>query len=180
MAAFLGSIVKTMQGRTDEAQMRVPGYRDRIAHVNLSPTEGGMNLDMEKEAIDELAERGEAGVGKLMNAYVPASKPGGGIGWRNHRWARFRSSLAVIEEMSSGFVAGASDPKIVGGPDSLMETAESYKIKSQWQKELAAKEVSQLEGLAAAAAAAKAEGRPGGMDYEAPSPAPIGRISPRD
>lgn len=33
LGAFLSGMVKTMQNRVDEAQMRVPGYRDRVVHV---------------------------------------------------------------------------------------------------------------------------------------------------
>ena len=30
----------------DNAQAKMPGFRDRIAHVCLGPDEGGLNLDM--------------------------------------------------------------------------------------------------------------------------------------
>jgi predicted acylesterase/phospholipase RssA len=184
LRGFLGSIVKTMQNRVDEAQMRVPGYRDRIAHVNLADDEGGMNLNMEGTVIEELAERGEVAARRLISAYVPADRRGKGVSWRNQRWTRFRSSLAVLEQMSGYFSRGSKGPDIAGGADSLIETAETRPLQA-WQKALAREEVEQLAAISDAAAAATAaagleEGEAPGMAYEAPSPPPVGRISPKD
>src|SRR5262249_9533926 len=39
LPSFLMAAVGTMQNRIDEAQMRAPGFRDRVAHVKLSDDE---------------------------------------------------------------------------------------------------------------------------------------------
>ena len=43
---FAKTILYTMQNWVDNAQMRLPGYRDRVVHVLLAEDEGGMNLAM--------------------------------------------------------------------------------------------------------------------------------------
>ena len=46
VAAFVGSIVNTMQNWRDQIQIAMPGYRDRIVHVCHTEQEGGLNLNM--------------------------------------------------------------------------------------------------------------------------------------
>jgi hypothetical protein len=179
LLAFLGGAVKTMQNRVDEAQMRVPGYRDRIAHVNLASTEGGMNLNMNDTAIKVLAERGEEAAELLIAAYDPKKPRGPGISWRNHRWTRFRSSLAVLEKMTGYFVAGVAGEDYVSGPEPLIETADSYKLEA-WQRELAKCEVEKIEELGAAVESMGGRADPPGMAFKAPSPPPIGQIAPKE
>jgi len=73
---FLHSIFGTAQNWIDNSQMRVAGYRDRIAHVRLTKGEGGMNLTMKDEAIDKLARRGRV---RCRNADQPLfAQPAGG------------------------------------------------------------------------------------------------------
>jgi hypothetical protein len=179
LPAFLGAAVKTMQNRVDEAQMRVPGYRDRVAHVNLTPDEGGMNLNMNPDDIRHLTERGEAAAELLIAAYGPDRPRGPGISWRNHRWVRFRSSLGVLERMSCYFSAGVAGEDYVAGPEPLIDTADSYRLEP-WQKPLARTEVERVEALAAAVAGARVKQQPPGMQFEAPKPPPIGRITPKE
>jgi len=98
LPAFLGNIVRTMQNRVDEAQMRLPGYRDRIAHVSLTKHEGGLNLDMDSCVIDALTERGQAAGQQLVERF------GGDpsvveMSWDNHRWIRLRTTLAATVDL---------------------------------------------------------------------------------
>jgi predicted acylesterase/phospholipase RssA len=67
--AFLSSAVRTMQNRVDERQMRVPGFRDRVAHVNMDHDEGGMNLTMPAPRIKALTARGRFAARRLLKAY---------------------------------------------------------------------------------------------------------------
>lgn len=55
---FGAAILDTMQNWMDNAQARVPGYRDRIVLVRHTEEEGGLNLDMPKKKITALATRG--------------------------------------------------------------------------------------------------------------------------
>ena len=70
-------VVRTMQNRVDSAQMRVPGYRDRVVHVKFTKEEGGMNLSMPRRG-DRRADRTRAsrGGGARRALPPPPAKPG--------------------------------------------------------------------------------------------------------
>jgi hypothetical protein len=95
LAGFLKTIATTMQNWVDNAQMQMPGYRERIYTVPLGPGEGGMNLDMGDKQINALAEDGRAAADALLSAYAepPAD------GWRTHRWVRYRTLMAMVERL---------------------------------------------------------------------------------
>jgi predicted acylesterase/phospholipase RssA len=181
LADFLTSIGKTMQNRVDEAQMQVPGYRDRIAHVSMSKDEGGMNLSMEKEVIEKLIERGRLAAARLATAYTSA--PGvAGVTWDSHRWTRLRSTLAVLEEMHARFADGYSGPVEPDGVRTyaglIGRTAGEPPPDFPWgddqQRALAEKQVDAI-----IAAVALQTGHDPSLATGAPSPAPEGRIEPR-
>jgi hypothetical protein len=170
-----------MQNRVDEAQMQVPGYRDRIAHVSMSKTEGGMNLSMEKEVIEKLIERGRIAAGRLATAYT--NDPGvAGVTWDSHRWTRLRSTLAVLEEMHARFADGYNGPVEPAGArtygDLIDRTAGEPPPGFPWvddqQRALAVQQVNAI-----IAAAALQTGHDSSLATGAPSPAPEGRIEPR-
>ncbi len=96
--AFLGSIIRTMQNWQDNTQMRLPGYRDRVVHVYLTPEEGGLNLTMPPERVAALTQRGEA-AGQAVQT----------LDWDGHRWTRFRTAMAQLQEkldLMKGLYAG--------------------------------------------------------------------------
>jgi hypothetical protein len=184
LKAFLESIVRTMQNRVDEAQMRVPGFRDRIAHVGMNETEGGMNLTMPEDRITALTERGRAAAQRLHDAYTSDSEGENAITWDNHRWLRLRSSLAVLEEMHRRFDDGFEGRPLQKdeGEMTYVELIErgtddppdSYRWLNDDQKALATAEIEAIKEAAAAAS----DGR--SVVPKAPKPGPIGRIVPRN
>lgn len=87
LGGFLASIVRTMQNWRDNMLLRLPGQRDRIAHVLLARGEGGLNLTMEQETIDDLAARG-AEAGRTLRERFR---------WDNHQWVRFLSFMSALE-----------------------------------------------------------------------------------
>jgi predicted acylesterase/phospholipase RssA len=100
LAGFGGLIVNAMQNWVDNTQLRVPGYRDRVAHVLLDPREGGLNLNMSDAVIRDLGERGRLAAGELARRFDPVDVPPGmPLTWDNHRWVRFRSSMQLLEEL---------------------------------------------------------------------------------
>ncbi len=178
---FLSSMIRTMQNRVDDAQMRVPGYRDRVAHVSMSEDEGGMNLTMPPATIAALTERGRAAAKLLHKAYTPPDE-GQAITWDNHRWVRLRSSLAVLEQMHRHFAEGYSGNSehddertyaelLTRGPD---EGPPSYRWRSDGQRSLALVEI---QAIIDAATAYNSEDS---VARCAPRPTPQGRITPRD
>jgi len=59
---FARQIVSTMQDWHDTLQSELAGFHDRIAHVELSTKEGGLNIMMPKPVIEKLDDKGtEAG-----------------------------------------------------------------------------------------------------------------------
>lgn len=96
---FFGAIISTLENWTDNMQTRLPGYRDRIAHVCLdNKTEGGLNLNMPPELIIELGRRGEQAAERLIEHFtLPADQVE--LSWDNQRWVRYRSMMSLLEEM---------------------------------------------------------------------------------
>jgi hypothetical protein len=95
LGRFAAAIARTMQNWVDNAQMRMPGYRDRIVTIYLAAREGGMNLQMDGELIDSLGERGRQAAELLVARYADD----GAAGWHNHRWVRHRSLMAMLERL---------------------------------------------------------------------------------
>ena len=57
LGGFISALVNAMQSWNDNTLRRMPGVRDRVVRVRLDAGEGGINLNMEPEVIDRLAER---------------------------------------------------------------------------------------------------------------------------
>lgn len=83
---FLSALIHLMQNWVDATQTRLPGYRDRVVHVHLSEEEGGLNLEMPAERIEQLALRGRMAGRALVEQFD----------WDQHRWVRYRSTLPEI------------------------------------------------------------------------------------
>ncbi len=180
LVEFISGMVRTMQNRVDEAQMRAPGYRDRVVHVSMGDDEGGMNLAMDATKLEKLTARGRAAAYRLLDAYMPS--PDGAekrvISWDNHRWVRFRSSLAVMEQMSCRFVEGFDRDPVHPGEERTYEeifaAQPSYQVEANWQQRLATEELDAFRSVA------KHPTQKRSMTKGAPRPAPEGRILPRD
>ena len=109
---FFGALFDTARNWADTELMAMPGYRDRIVHVALAEDEGGLNLSMPKKIIDRIGERGER-AGELLAARFalnPVPDPQSGkdiwLTWDNHRWVRFRSFMAALEDTLRRFRGG--------------------------------------------------------------------------
>jgi len=55
---------------TDTLQAIVPGYRDRIAHIYLDSKQGGLNLNMGRTAVHEIAGYGECAAERLADRFL--------------------------------------------------------------------------------------------------------------
>lgn len=86
---FLTSTFSVAQNWQDNAQMVLPGYRERIVRVALKPEEGGFNLTMTAPQIKKLTTIG-ADAGKEI-----CTK----FNFDEHRWRRLLSAYAAIEDM---------------------------------------------------------------------------------
>jgi hypothetical protein len=129
--SFLGAIFNAIHNWSDNTQSRLPAYRDRIAHVQLEPGEGGLNLDMPKSLIDMLTARGARAGTMLRERFAGGAF---GLNWTNHRRVRLR--LASLEEMLGELEAVCAHPE-PGDPDfesvivALRAGAYSWKSRTQ-------------------------------------------------
>jgi hypothetical protein len=94
------SIVSTMQCWNDQVQTTMPGFRDRIVHISHAKKEGGLNLNMEKEVINTLANSGRTAADELTTAFAGPGNSAGYNAWDNHKRIRMRSLLSSIEQQS--------------------------------------------------------------------------------
>ncbi|HEX5620745.1 MAG TPA: hypothetical protein VFX51_20155 [Solirubrobacteraceae bacterium] len=115
VAGFLGNVVRTMQNRVDDAQMRNPGTRDRVAHVSLTKTEGGLNLTMERPVIEALTARGRAAGRLLTDRFSQPPADPGDLGWDDHRWLRLRIALLAASEALTRFAGDYARASDAGG-----------------------------------------------------------------
>lgn len=131
LLGFVSSLVNVMQNWRDQTLSKMPGFRDRIAHIALGPGEGGLNLVMGEEALRRLKDRGcWAGV-KLRRRFAEPRRPGE-LSWENQRWVRYRSVMAAFEEvlLELRAVYRQQTPGEPSYPD-LIQSPPSYSLKSQ-------------------------------------------------
>lgn len=96
---FVGAIVNAMQNWMDNSQTRLPGYRDRVAHVSLDEaSEGGMNLNMPPDVILKLSKRG-GDAGTMLAERFASRADELVLSWDNHRWVRYRSFMQLLQQM---------------------------------------------------------------------------------
>jgi predicted acylesterase/phospholipase RssA len=151
---FLVTIVETMQEWQDNTLSRMPGYRDRIAAVGLRPSEGGLNLNMPKERIDTLVQRGDAAAREFVERFSDLETRKGAMNWPNHRWIRFRSLMAALEEMLQRMHTACEKPQPgdaaydVWVQSIKMGEAPSYQWVSEEQRKLVLETLERLKDLA--------------------------------
>ncbi len=112
LLSFGFSIVDAARNWTDNLQAMVPGYRDRIVHIYLNKTEGGLNLNMPADVVQGIAGYGEQAGGKLADHFIRGIDDGKPtpMTWDNHRWIRYRSTMEVLAEFLSRFALSLEHP----------------------------------------------------------------------
>jgi predicted acylesterase/phospholipase RssA len=148
---FLFAMIKTMQNWSDTTQSRLPGYRDRIAHVGLTPDEGGLNLNMPPKLIKRLTARGENAADQFIDRFVHGNHE---MNWRNQRWIRVRSMIAALEEMGHR-IEVACGPSVDNEPDyessiASTEAPPSYSWENPTQRRMAIRTLRVVRRLARA------------------------------
>ena len=168
---FLGAIVDTMHNWHDNIQLKVPGYRDRIAQIHLRDEEGGLNLTMPPEFITALSARGAYAAKTLGERFSDAPPEGTTLTWDNHCWVRLRSTMSLLEkQLGKIHKALGSREGIAQYPD-LEAKPPSY----HFENAAAAHEM-----LAAFTSLCEAWSEYSGeLSKNAPKPSPELRITPR-
>lgn len=176
--AFVATIVFTAKDWTDNAQCRLPGFRDRIAQVSLAANDGGLNLNMPAEAITRLSEFGRRAGREFVRRFA-SDDPGCRLDWANHRHVRLRSALAAIEEWLVKLERACAEPQTGDRPyPDLIADADppSYDWANRVQQRAAA---DQLDRLRDAARRLKALTASQALRDGSPKPRPELRVRPR-
>jgi predicted acylesterase/phospholipase RssA len=150
LLGFVAGIVMTAKDWADNAQIRLPGFRDRIAQVSLSAADGGLNLDMTPERIARLCAYGQEAGREFVKRFA-SSDPGCVLDWSNHRRVRLRSALAAIEEWLLKLERGCAEPQPGDPPYAALikdSAPPSYPWKNSEQQALAEEVLAQLETAA--------------------------------
>jgi hypothetical protein len=151
---LLRAIFDSMQNWQDNTQAKMPGFRDRIVHVCLGPAEGGLNLDMPEAMVKTIAGSGTRAGLLLSRRFAPGSTAK--LNWDNHRWVRFRSMMASLEEMveklgprlaSDWEAPQPGDQNYRGLLESDTSSLPSYPWRSPDQRDEALRVVEQLVSL---------------------------------
>ena len=123
VAGFFSALFATARDWHDNSLLEIPGYRDRIVLVRQTKSEGGLNLNMQQETIDELSDRGEVAAGRIAEQFAQKRYPRAGrgaltrTGWDNHRWVRYRALMAGMPAFLGAFQRGEDALKM--GPGRL-------------------------------------------------------------
>ena len=84
---FFLAMLDTAQNYRDNAQVTLASYRERVAQVYLTPSEGGLNLVMSKATLEAIGQKGVLAAQKLDQ-----------LDFREHLWVRTRVLMSHIEQ----------------------------------------------------------------------------------
>ena len=87
MVEFVNALVRTMQNWVDASQVTMPGFRDRVTELRTRPGEGGLNLRMKQELVEELAERGSLAALEFAD-----------FDFSLHQWVRYRAAMNALSD----------------------------------------------------------------------------------
>jgi hypothetical protein len=112
LTGFFTALKDAAQNWRDNAQARLPGFRERVVHIRLAAGEGGLNLTMPADKITELSERGAYAGGRLLELFSgPADGPPRRTPhWNDSRFARYRVTMALTERWLRRYGRGYATP----------------------------------------------------------------------
>ena len=107
LVSFLFRLIHAAKDWQDSLQSTLAGYRDRIVHVYLKPTEGGLNIVMPNALVSALGEYG-AQAGEMLRDRFSLDE---------HRWRRFLVAMDRLHESLENFLDAYAGH--AGGPESF-------------------------------------------------------------
>jgi predicted acylesterase/phospholipase RssA len=137
LQGFFTALKDAAQNWRDNAQARLPGFRERVVRIKLATGEGGLNLTMPADKITELSERGAFAGGRLVTLFSgpPERAPEPTSHWNDSRFARYRVTMSLTERwlriIRRGYCADA-DRVTMPYPDRVQRGLETpYAFPSQ-------------------------------------------------
>jgi predicted acylesterase/phospholipase RssA len=88
LGSFIGRLQDSTRNWRDELQAELPGFRERICQIRLTPDEGGFHLDADSAAVDRLVERGHMAGREILTTFD----------WDHHRWIRYVTLMTLLRE----------------------------------------------------------------------------------
>jgi hypothetical protein len=126
IGAYVGAMLDTMRNWHDNAQMSVPGFRDRIVHIKMRDTEGGLNLNMDQAKVAKLSVRGRE-AGKILRRRFGSNGANEPMNWNNHRWTRFKTAVPLLRkhlvQMNAAYASSEPDATYPDYQQLLQRTA---------------------------------------------------------
>jgi predicted acylesterase/phospholipase RssA len=133
LGAFIGSLLTSAKDWQDSMQTRLPGYRERLVHVSLKDSEGGLNLSMEPKTIEHLAALGELAAKRILDGEPQSTgMPAPPFSFKVHRWRRLLAADIALAEALSDIAAAyternpSGDASLGSIQDYLMELERTY------------------------------------------------------
>ncbi len=120
LGGFVMALFDSAKDWQDSLQSILPGYRERIVTVNLSPEEGGMNLNMPRATITELSRLGARAGGEIVESFD----------LNEHRWRRYLVELRGVDEMLRQFARSWYRTEVQPGAHPYPDLASDYAPKS--------------------------------------------------
>src|SRR6266849_489947 len=128
--AFLLAIISTRRDYHDTLQMNLPGYREQVVQIRLSDAEGGLHLNIPPEVIETIAHKGQQ-AGMLVREFD----------FERHRWMRFLTLMARLEQNIEQMEVILQDPELVQQLRTQAATHSQYPYNRsmEWYKEAGAR-----------------------------------------
>jgi hypothetical protein len=172
---FLLAIFSTMFGWRDSLQRSLPGYRERIVHIGVSPEAGGLHLAMTPKTIQILGKLGIEAAEKLRDDFSRPRTAGEANAWERHRWTRARTTLSALRAYLAAFVGRLA----AGQPDYTRLLRTATPIDHPFQEDRARQQVLELvEGTRALMHTIEATVPADALDQNTPRPLPGLHMSP--
>ncbi|HEU4942185.1 MAG TPA: hypothetical protein VFT18_02905 [Gaiellaceae bacterium] len=171
VGTFFTQLLNAARNWRDNMQAELPGYRDRICQIRLSAEEGGLNLNMPAEIVDELVKRGVLAGETVTNADT--------FDWNKHRITRYWTMMQMLQQSLGPL--GLGRPGVYEGeyPGRIA----FQKVVREWQEKGQSPEPPPLawwtDALKASDAVYVLAADWPDFDAEAPTPKPTLRIVPR-
>jgi predicted acylesterase/phospholipase RssA len=105
LATFLMGIIDTARTWLDETAITLPGNSTRTVGIRLQPKEGGINLAMAPDVINDLLFRGQLAGKLLIDLFASAPDTDA---WRTQRWMRYRGAMGALTRWLQGFEEGVA------------------------------------------------------------------------
>jgi hypothetical protein len=114
LGRFVFGLISTAQNWRDLLQSRAPGYRDRIVHIALTGSEGGMHLNMPQQTLNDISGKGTR-AGEAFKAFS----------FRNHYWIRWRNLASALQRYTVKVADTVNSRPKIPAYSEAYETAET-------------------------------------------------------